>query len=146
MLVLVTGDQLDEDRARAHVAKPGNGAIVVFLGCVRDHHEGRAVTSVEYQAYGPMAQRELEAITRACSEKHGIGDVAVLHRTGTLAVGEASLVVAVGAPHRAAAFACAEELIDTLKARVPIWKKERGPAGTVWQEGTIPPQGPMPGA
>jgi len=124
MLVLVTGDPLDEDLARAHVARPGNGAIVLFLGCVRDRHEGREVTSVEYQAYGPMAQRELETIARACAEKHGVADVAVLHRTGVVAVGEASLVVAVAAPHRAAAFACAEELIDSLKARVPIWKKE----------------------
>lgn len=141
MLVLVTGDPLDEGLARSHVARSGNGAVVLFLGCVRDRHEGREVWAVEYQAYAPMARRELEAIARACASKHGVSDVAVLHRTGTLAVGEASLVVAVGAPHRAAAFACAEELIDTLKARVPIWKKERGPAGDAWQGGTIPEPG-----
>jgi molybdopterin synthase catalytic subunit len=141
MLVLVTGAPLDEDLARSHVARPGNGAIILFLGCVRDRHEGREVTSVEYQAYGPMAEREIEAIARTCGEKHGVADVAVLHRTGVVAVGEASLVVAVAAPHRAAAFACAAELIDSLKARVPIWKKEMGPAGTAWQEGTIPTPG-----
>jgi molybdopterin synthase catalytic subunit len=140
MLILVTDAPLDDRAARAHVSKPGNGAVVVFFGCVRDRHEGRDVTAVEYHAYRPMAERELAQVAEAVASKHGVRDVAVLHRTGTLPVGEASLVVAAGSPHRAEAFRCAEEIIDVLKQRVPIWKKEIGPAGAAWQEGT-PPRG-----
>jgi molybdopterin synthase catalytic subunit len=139
MLVLVTDHPLDESLARSHVAARSNGAILLFLGVVRDRHEGRAVSSVEYDAYRPMAERELASISRTVAGRHGIDDVAVLHRVGRLAVGEVSLVVAVGAPHREPAFRCALEIIDTLKLRVPIWKKEIGPAGVVWQEGTVPP-------
>jgi molybdopterin synthase catalytic subunit len=139
MLVLVTEDRLDESLARSHVARGGNGAIILFLGTVRERHEGREVSSVEYHAFRPMAERELLAIARSVAEKHGCTDVAVLHRVGRLAVGEASLVVAVGAPHRGQAFQCAEEIVDVLKERVPIWKKEIGPAGEAWQEGVVPP-------
>jgi molybdopterin synthase catalytic subunit len=142
MLIVVTEAPLDDQAARAHVSRPGNGAVVVFYGCVRNRHEGREVTSVEYHAYGPMAERELAQVARTVAAKHGIADVAVMHRTGSLPVGEPSLVVAVGAPHRAPAFRCAEEIIDVLKQRVPIWKKEIGPGGTTWQEGVTPPQGP----
>jgi molybdopterin synthase catalytic subunit len=141
MLIVVTDAPLDDQAARAHVSKPGNGAVVVFYGCVRNRHGGREVSSVEYHAYGPMAERELAQVARSVATKHGIEDVAVLHRTGSLPVGEASLVVAVGAPHRAPAFRCAEEIIDVLKQRVPIWKKEIGPGGEAWQEGVTPPQG-----
>jgi molybdopterin synthase catalytic subunit len=145
MLILVTDAPLDEKAARAHVAKPGNGAVLVFFGCVRDRHEGREVRSVEYHAYGAMAERELARIATSVAAAHGVADVAVLHRTGTLPVGEASLVVAVGAPHRAAAFRCAQEIIDVLKERVPIWKKEIGPDGAAWQEGVTPPLPPPRG-
>jgi molybdopterin synthase catalytic subunit len=138
VLIRVTSEPLDEAEARAHVAAPGNGAVLVFLGTVRDHHEGRPVEAVEYQAYQPMAERELRSIAESVAASHGIRDVAVLHRVGRLAVGVASLVVAVGSAHREAAFRCALEIIDTLKARVPIWKKEIGPAGVAWQEGVVP--------
>jgi molybdopterin synthase catalytic subunit len=138
MLIEVTDAPLNAEAARAHVARGANGAVVLFFGCVRDHHEGREVSSVEYQAYRPMAERELREIAAAVARKHGAPDIAVFHRLGTLPVGEASLVVAVGAPHRAPAFRCAEEIIDALKERVPIWKKEIGPAGSAWQEGVTP--------
>jgi molybdopterin synthase catalytic subunit len=140
MLVLVTEAPLDSEVARAHVSRGAHGAVVVFFGCVRDRHEGREVASVEYQAYVPMVERELASIAASIAREHGSPEVAVLHRTGRLAVGETSLVVAVGAPHRAPAFRCAQEIIDTLKERVPIWKKEIGPAGETWQEGVTPPR------
>ena len=104
MLVLVTDQPLDEHLARSHVAARGNGAIVVFLGVVRDRHEGRAVSSVEYEAYRPMAERELSSIAQSVAESHGISDVAVFHRLGRLVVGEVSLVVAVGSQNRGPAF------------------------------------------
>jgi molybdopterin synthase catalytic subunit len=139
MLILVTEKPLDEGLARSHVAKAGNGAIVVFLGTVRDRDDGRVVSSIEYHGYREMAERELGAIARDVARAHGVEHVAVMHRLGALDVGEASLVVAVGAPHRDPAFRCAQGIIDALKARVPIWKKQIGPDGAVWQEGTAPP-------
>jgi len=139
VFILVTERPLDEALARSHVVKRGNGAVVLFVGTVRDHHEGRQVSSVEYHAYRAMAERELQELARKAGEAHHVSDVAVMHRLGRLDVGEASLVVAVGAPHRDAAFRCAQDMIDDLKARLPIWKKEIGPAGEVWQEGAMPP-------
>jgi molybdopterin synthase catalytic subunit len=139
VLILVTERPLDETLARTHVAKGGNGAIVLFHGTVRDRHQGRDVSKIEYHAYGAMAEREMGAIARAAGGRHGVADVAVMHRLGRLEVGETSLIVAAAAPHRAEAFRCAEEIIDQIKARVPIWKKEIGPAGEMWQEGAAPP-------
>ena len=142
MLIVVTAEPLDEaEAARAHVAsaRQRRGDRVPRLRARPPR--GPRVDGVEYQAYRPMAERELRAIAASVAATHGVADVAVLHRTGRLPVGEASLVVAVGAPHRAAAFRCAEEIIDTLKERVPIWKKEIGPAGTAWQEGVTPRSG-----
>jgi molybdopterin synthase catalytic subunit len=139
MLVVVTEEPLDEALARSHVTKDKNGAVLVFLGVVRDHHEGREVTGVEYHAFRPMAEKELLTIAQASAAKAGVEDVAVLHRVGRLAVGDVSLIVAVGSPHREQAFVCARDLIEALKARVPIWKKELGPAGSTWQEGVVAP-------
>jgi molybdopterin synthase catalytic subunit len=134
----VTEALLDDAGARRAVAKSSNGAVLVFYGDVRDRHEGRAVERVRYEAYAAMAEAELLAVARETAARHGDPDVVILHRIGTLAVGETSLVVAVGAPHRAAAFACGLEVIDEIKRRVPIWKQEIGPDGTRWQDGVLP--------
>jgi molybdopterin synthase catalytic subunit len=138
LAVRITDAPLDEGAARAAVSSPKNGGVVVFLGVVRNEHEGRPVTAVEYEAFVPMAERELAAIVAEAARAHDVLDVAVLHRTGRLTVGETSLVVAVGAPHRGPAFRCAEEIITALKARVPIWKKEIGKDGASWQDGVTP--------
>jgi molybdopterin synthase catalytic subunit len=129
---------VDDADLRRRVSRPSNGAVLVFHGVVRDHHEGRPVGGVHYEAYRPMAESELRALADECSRRHGGLDVAVVHRVGTLAVGEASLVVAVGAPHRAPAFACGLEIIDEIKRRVPVWKQEIGPDGRRWQDGFLP--------
>ncbi len=139
MLIRITHQPLDEAEARRAVSRPANGAVLVFHGLVRDHHEGHAVEHVEYHAYVAMAERELLAVCSEVGARHGVVDVAVLHRTGKVAVGEASLIVAIGSPHRQEAFTAGLELIDTLKARVPIWKKEFGPGGARWQDGILPP-------
>lgn len=118
----------------AWVVVPGCGASVTFSGTVRDHAEGRpGVTSIEYEAYATQVEPRLAAIaTEARSRWPTLGRVALLHRTGPLELGESSVVVSASAPHRGEAFDCARFLIDTLKATVPIWKKEAWDGGEDW--------------
>ncbi len=113
---------------------PGCGGIVTFCGTVRDHSEGRiGVTSLEYEAYGeqvaPRLTRVADEARKHCAE---IGRLVLLHRIGTLEVGEVSVVVVASTPHRAEAFAAAQFCIDTLKHTVPIWKRETWNGGTDW--------------
>ncbi len=111
------------------------GAIATFEGVVRDHHEGKAVSFLEYEAYVPMSEAVLLSIAeRACS-RWEIEAVAVHHRVGRLEIGEVSVAIAVSAAHRAAAFEASRYVIDTLKKEAPIWKRETGPDGAFWVEG-----------
>lgn len=132
----LTAAALTVDAAAAWVVRPDCGAVVVFVGTVRDHAEGRAgVTSLEYEAYAEMVEPRLELIAaEARAQWAGIGRVALLHRTGRLSLTEASVVVAVSAGHRGEAFDAARYCIDTLKATVPIWKKETWDDGADWAE------------
>ena len=117
-------EPIDPATAVAEVGGPGIGGIAVFLGVVREFNAGREVTAVEYHAYPAMAEKEMLRITEALrGELPGIR-VAMIHRTGRLRVGETSLVVAVGAPHRREAFAGLERAVDRIKRTVPVWKKE----------------------
>lgn len=123
---------LSVDEVIAHVSRPGAGAIATFLGVVRDESEGRAVTRLEYSAYAPMAKREMNKIAVELeSELDGVR-VAVIHRVGSLVVGDAAIVCAASAPHRGEAFRACRALIDRIKGRVPIWKREWGPDGAAW--------------
>ena len=106
------------------VAAAGNGATVLFLGTVRDVNDGRSVTGIEYTAYRSMAERELATIVREAAVRCGSSDIAVEHRLGDLRVGECSVAVAVAHPHRGSAFDGARHVIEELKQRVPIWKRE----------------------
>lgn len=108
----------------AEVQDVANGATVVFLGQVRDENDGRAVTGIEYSAYGEMAERELAAIASECASAFGIAHLAVEHRLGTLALGEASIAIVVAHPHRAAAYEASRFVIEEVKRRLPIWKRE----------------------
>jgi molybdopterin synthase catalytic subunit len=112
--------------AAYHLAEEGyNGAIVLMSGMVRQDTAGRAVQYLEYQAYEPMALKVFEAIAQQIEQRWPIvRSVVIHHRTGKLAVGEISVLVAIGAPHRAEAFAACQYAIDTLKHEAPIWKKE----------------------
>ncbi len=114
--------------------RPGCGATVLFSGTVRDHAEGRpGVSGLEYEAYVEQAEPRLAAIAAEARRRWpGLGRVALLHRTGTLTVGECSVLVALSAPHRHEAFEAAHWAIDELKATVPIWKKERWAGGEDW--------------
>lgn len=115
--------------------EPRDGALCLFVGLVRDHHQGRAVARLEYEAYEDMALPLLARIEEEAARRWPGTTVRVVHRLGALAVGEASVAVAAASPHRKEAFAACRWAIDTLKATVPIWKKEYGPDGASWMEG-----------
>jgi MoaE-MoaD fusion protein len=123
---------LSLDRCVAAVSGPGMGGIVTFTGVVRRHSRGVTVERLEYEAYAPMAVREMR---RLCDEIEGeVAGVrlAVEHRVGVLAIGDVAVVIAAAAPHRAEAFTACRAMIDRLKDRVPIWKKEIGEDGAEW--------------
>jgi len=114
---------------------PPDGALCLFVGVVRDHHQGRAVARLEYEAYEEMALPLLQRIEDEARRRWPVTALRIVHRLGPLAVGEASVAVAASAVHRGEAFAACQWAIDTLKATVPIWKKEYGPDGASWMEG-----------
>ena len=116
------------------------GAVVVFLGTTRIHNAGRRVLRLEYEAYGRMAEREMEALVRQARRRWRICRVAMAHRIGVVPVGQVSVGVAVSSGHRAEAFAACRWLIDRLKATVPIWKREHFRGGRIWIGDT--PAGP----
>lgn len=128
----VTTEPLSVDSLVEVVLTAGDGAVVTFVGTVRDNHEGRTVLALEYEAYGEMAASEMRRIGVEMLEKWGLHGVAMRHRVGKLAVGEISVVIAAAAPHRREAFEACSEALDLLKARVPVWKKEYFEDGAVW--------------
>jgi len=123
-----------QDAIRA-VAGPDRGAIATFVGTTRNHHDGRSVRFLEYDAYAEMAEIVLRDIGREVEARFGTPHVAILHRVGRLEVGEASVVVAVAAAHRREALAACAHAIERVKASAPIWKKEHYADGAAWIEG-----------
>jgi molybdopterin synthase catalytic subunit len=117
------------------VEGPSNGAVALFVGTVREVNRGRKVVHLEYHAYDGMARKEMNALRERAIDRFDVTQVAIVHRTGRLEIGEASVAVAVSAPHRAAAFDACRWVIDTLKTTVPIWKKEFFEDGDSWVEG-----------
>ena len=133
------------ERARVHIASvpidvadassvggSGDGAVAVFVGRVRDHSDGHLVHGIDYEAYAEMADSEMRNIAADLLARGEISYVAITHRVGTLAVGDVSVVVAVAAPHRAAALAACQDAIDMVKKTVPIWKREHRDDGARW--------------
>jgi molybdopterin synthase catalytic subunit len=116
----------------AAVARAEAGGIAVFVGTVRSDNAGHAVTRLEYQAYASMAAKEMARIGAEISLEIPGVQLAVLHRVGSLGVGEVAVACAASAPHRGEAFDACRRLIDCIKARVPIWKREHGPSGPYW--------------
>lgn len=115
-----------------------DGALCLFLGVVRGENEGRRVVRLEYEAYEEMALPLIEEIAGRARAQFGVSEVRIVHRLGVLQVGEVSVAVAAASPHRAEAFAACRFAIDTLKAEVPIWKKEFFADGAVWREEHAP--------
>jgi molybdopterin synthase catalytic subunit len=123
---------LSLDECFAAVMRPEIGGVSLFVGTVRNENQGQDVTLLEYQAYAKMAEKELLAIALEIETELPGTTLACLHRTGSLAVGDIAVICAAGAPHRGEAFTACRELIDRLKARVPIWKREHGQQGPYW--------------
>ena len=135
ILFELTTDPLDARRLEAAVAHAGAGAICTFTGVVRDHSRGQSVTELDYEAYAEMATAQMRKIGDEIAEQWPEARVAMVHRTGRLQIGDASVVVSVSCPHRAEAIAACRWGIDRLKESVPIWKKEYAADGTYWIEG-----------
>ena len=113
----------------------GDGAVVLFVGTVRNRNKGRNVLYLEYEAYPEMAEAEMRKIESEVLTRYAVSRVVLVHRTGRLEIGEASVIAAVASAHRADAFEACRFVIDSLKERVPIWKKEVFEGGEVWIEG-----------
>lgn len=128
-LFRVTTEPLDPEPLVAAVRKDESGAVALFYGVARNHSEGRAVRALEYDAHPSMAEKKLREVAEEVRARWQVTGIGVLHRTGRLAVGEASLLVAVSAAHRAEAFDACHFAVDRIKQIVPVWKKE------IWEDG-----------
>lgn len=139
----LTRTQIHAEALIARIRTPGDGAVVTFDGCVRNHSLGRRTLHLEYEGYEPMALEKMREIGEQLHKMFLIDRVAIVHRLGRLEIGETSVFIAVSAAHRAAAFEACRWAIDTLKRTVPIWKKEFFEDGAIWADGELPP---VPGA
>jgi molybdopterin synthase catalytic subunit len=141
---LVTPDPIDPGRLLGDALSPDDGAALLFWGVVRNQNDGRPVRNLEYSAYAEMAEREMRRIAEEARERFGTGAIRVIHRTGKLAIGEASVAIAVASPHRAEAYEASRYVIEQLKQRVPVWKREGYVDGdTEWVPGFTPAVGGM---
>ena len=138
----VVAEPLDAARILADTLSPEDGAALLVWGVVRNENDGRAVTELEYHAYEAMAERELLRIADEARERWGTGDIRVVHRIGLLEVGEASIAIAVAAPHRGEAYEASRYVIEQVKQRVPVWKREGYVEGAhEWVPGFTPAAG-----
>ena len=128
----LTDDPIDPRALVESVMRKSDGAYVLFEGVVRNHHDGKAVESIFYDAYRPMAEKEMDAIVREIAARYPDVALTVVHRLGHLVVGDSSIAIVASSPHRAEAFEACRMTIDRIKEAVPIWKKERGPNGEEW--------------
>ncbi|MFQ5701782.1 MAG: molybdenum cofactor biosynthesis protein MoaE [Acidobacteriota bacterium] len=142
-IIRVTSEPIDVQALVEDLRRPSCGAIASFVGVVRDHNRGRRVRYLIYQSYAPMAEREMAAIARETHRRWSIEALALVHRTGRLAVGEVAVAVIVVAGHRREALAACSFGIERIKRDVPIWKKEFGASGSHWIHDD-PEAGPPP--
>ncbi len=136
----VTTDVIDPTEVLSRVGDDAHGAALLFVGVVRDHADGRPVTGMRYDAYVEMAQPELARIADEAAARLGTDALVVVHRTGELDIGEVSVAIAASSPHRAESFDATRYVIEEIKKRVPIWKKEHYADGRDgWVAGVVPP-------
>ena len=128
----LSAEPLSLDAAVREVARDGAGAIATFTGTVRDRSRDRDVIRLEYEAFEEMAEETMASLAADLKERYSLCEIAIHHRTGTVEIGEPSVIVAVSAPHRADALAACKDAIDTLKQTVPLWKKELYEGGEEW--------------
>jgi len=136
----VASEVIDPAEVLARVGSDRDGATLLFLGVVRDHADDRPVSGMRYDAYEEMAGEVLSKIAAEAAERLGTDRVAVVHRFGELAIGEVSVAIAVSSPHREEAYEASRYVIEQLKERLPVWKKEHyGDGVSEWVEGNVPP-------
>ena len=128
----LSAEPLDPNAAVAEVSVPEAGAVATFIGTTRMRSRGRTVQYLDYEAYAEMAEKVMAELAESLKAKHELSEVAIHHRIGRVDIGAVSVVIAVSAPHRAAALAACAEAIDTLKETVPLWKKEVYEGGEEW--------------
>ncbi len=129
-MIELTRQPIDTAPLLARAQSPQAGAVVLFLGVTRQHTDGRETTTLHYDAYEAMAAKELTTLKNEATHRWSLTECQIVHRLGNVPLGEASVALVTASPHRRAAFAAGEWLIDTLKQRVPIWKQEH------WTDGT----------
>lgn len=133
--VRIVREPIDSEGVVARLKRPEDGAAVVFDGVVRDNTRGRRTLYLEYEAYEPMALKQLQSLAAEARNRFAVRGVSIVHRLGRLEVGQTSVLIAVASAHRAAAFEASRWIIDTLKKTVPIWKREHFEDGAVWADG-----------
>lgn len=136
-MIEITEKKINSENVIESVIVPESGAVDVFIGTTRNHSNGKEVVKLEYEAYKPMALKKMEQLIDEAQERWNIQKAAIVHRIGEVAVGEASVVIAVSSAHRDEAFTACRYLIDRLKEIVPIWKREYFIDGLVeWSKAT----------
>ena len=139
---LVTRDPIRTEEAMARVGDDRDGAVLLFLGVVRNHHDGGPVVGITYEAYEGMVHAELERIVAEAEEILGTDRLHVVHRVGDLDVGDTAVAVAVSSPHRDEAYRASRYVMEEIKKRLPVWKREHRPGGeSHWVEGVVPGPG-----
>jgi len=135
-MFVLTHERIDSTDLRAAVSDHGFGALVVFEGVTRNHFEGRPVERLEYEAYADMAQAEMQRIRDETLQNWPSIKLAVAHRLGVVELGETSLIIAVGAPHRVEGYEASRFVLEAIKSRLPVWKKEHYSDGESWKANT----------
>ena len=131
----IVRERIDAQAWLERIKQPADGAAVMFEGVVRDNTRGRRTLYLDYEAYEPMALKQMAELTEEARSRFAIREAAIIHRLGRLEIGETSVLIVVASAHRAATFDACRWLIDTLKRTVPIWKKEYFEGGAVWADG-----------
>ena len=135
----ITTEAIDSQALLDRVGDPSSGAVLLFLGVVRNHHDGRVVEAMRYDAYEEMARSTLEDILSDAEKRYGVGHLAAVHRVGPLEIGDASVAIAVSSAHRADAYDASRYVIEEIKVRLPVWKKQHFQDGSSeWVEGQKP--------
>ena len=131
-MIELTPNPLNPEKITSQVRRDSNGAVVTFLGATRNNFQGKEVLTLEYEAYEEMALKKLGEVREEVQAQFNLEDIAISHRIGTVPIGEISLVVAIGSPHRKEAFEACGKAVDRIKEMVPIWKKEVYQDGSRW--------------